>query len=215
MLKLVYSLVILYLLHAFSSDSSLHSGLPLQNSSFSIHSPLPHDNFPSGQTGSSVLKMGNTFLGSKHVDGGMERRENKLATKTLENNNSPSPPYQCWCEKKECLCDFFCSSFLKDRYLRSHQDLCVVEENCHVSRVRVHASEYLCSVCYKWMEGKENLMKFQYEKSTREKMRVFRTLYMYIHMSMSDGMIYGPGGIATTHRQERNLWWKISVQLTY
>lgn len=86
-----------YLLHAFSSDSSLHSGLPLQNSSLSIHSPLPHDNFPSGQIGSSVLKMGNTFLGSKIVawerkryrtmdDGEVgwwreKKRETKLATK--------------------------------------------------------------------------------------------------------------------------------------
>jgi hypothetical protein len=43
------------------------------------------------------------------------------------------------------------------------------------------------------------------KKSVRGKMRVFRTLYMYIHMNMSDGMIYGPGGIATTHKQERNL----------
>lgn len=60
----VHLSVYIYLLQAFSSDSSLQSGLSLQNSSFSIHSPLPHDNFPSGQMGSSVFKMGNTFLGS-------------------------------------------------------------------------------------------------------------------------------------------------------
>jgi len=53
-----------YLLQAFSSDSSLQSGLPLQKSSLSTHSPLPHDNFPSGQTGSSVLRMGKTLRGS-------------------------------------------------------------------------------------------------------------------------------------------------------
>ena len=56
-----------HLLHAFSSDSSLQSGLPLQKSSLSTHSPLPHDSFPSGQTGSSVLKMGNTLRGSANV----------------------------------------------------------------------------------------------------------------------------------------------------
>jgi hypothetical protein len=43
----------------------LHSGFPLQNNSFSIHSPLPHESFPSGQIGSSVLRIGKTFLGSK------------------------------------------------------------------------------------------------------------------------------------------------------
>lgn len=53
-----------YLLQAFSSDWSLHSNLSLQKSSLSIHSPLPQDSFPSGHTGSSVLKMGSTFLGS-------------------------------------------------------------------------------------------------------------------------------------------------------
>lgn len=53
-----------YLLHAFSSDSSLQSGLSLQNNSFSIHSPLPQDNLPSGQIGSSVFKIGNTLRGS-------------------------------------------------------------------------------------------------------------------------------------------------------
>ncbi|KYN23451.1 hypothetical protein ALC57_04325, partial [Trachymyrmex cornetzi] len=40
------------------------AGLPLQKSSLSTHSPLPHDNFPSGQTGSSVLRMGKTLRGS-------------------------------------------------------------------------------------------------------------------------------------------------------
>ena len=53
-----------HLLQAFSSDSSLQSGLSLQNNSFSIHSPLPHDNLPSGQTGSSVLRIGKTLRGS-------------------------------------------------------------------------------------------------------------------------------------------------------
>lgn len=71
-----------YLLHAFSSDSSLQSGFPLQKSSFSIHSPLPHDNFPSGQIGSSVFRMGNTFLGSKSIDEVWGSRK-ELATKTL------------------------------------------------------------------------------------------------------------------------------------
>lgn len=55
-----------YLLQAFSSDSSLQSGLSLQNNSFSIHSPLPHCNLPSGQTGSSVLKFGIALRGSLH-----------------------------------------------------------------------------------------------------------------------------------------------------
>lgn len=54
------------LLHAFSSLSSLQSGLSLQKSSFSIHSPLPHCNLPSGQTGSSVFKIGSTLRGSRH-----------------------------------------------------------------------------------------------------------------------------------------------------
>jgi hypothetical protein len=53
-----------YLLHADSSDSSLHSNLSLQNSSLSIHSPLPQESLPSGHTGSSVLRMGSAFLGS-------------------------------------------------------------------------------------------------------------------------------------------------------
>jgi hypothetical protein len=53
-----------YSLQAFSSDWSLQSNLSLQKSSLSIHSPLPHDNFPSGHTGSSVLRIGSTFLGS-------------------------------------------------------------------------------------------------------------------------------------------------------
>lgn len=57
-----------HLLHAFSSDSSLQSGLPLQKSSLSTHSPLPHDNLPSGQTGSSVLRMGNTLRGSANCN---------------------------------------------------------------------------------------------------------------------------------------------------
>lgn len=56
-----------HLLQAFSSDSSLQSGLPLQKSSLSTHSPLPHDNFPSGQTGSSVLRMGKTLRGSEKI----------------------------------------------------------------------------------------------------------------------------------------------------
>lgn len=55
------------LLQEFSSDSSLQSGFPLQKSSLSIHSPFPQDNFPSGQTGSSVFKMGSIFLGSVKV----------------------------------------------------------------------------------------------------------------------------------------------------
>lgn len=54
-------------LQAFSSDSSLQSGFPLQNSAFSIQSPLPHARFPSGQIGSSVFSIGRIFLGSaKH-----------------------------------------------------------------------------------------------------------------------------------------------------
>lgn len=53
-----------YLLQAFSSDSSLQSGLSLQNNSFSMHSPFPQDSLPSGHTGSSVFRMGITFLGS-------------------------------------------------------------------------------------------------------------------------------------------------------
>ena len=53
-----------YSLQAFSSDWSLHSNLSLQKSSLSIHSPFPQDSFPSGHTGSSVLRMGITFLGS-------------------------------------------------------------------------------------------------------------------------------------------------------
>lgn len=58
----------IYSLQAFSSDSSLQSGLPLQKSSLSTHSPLPHDNFPSGQTGSSVFRMGKTLRGSAKRD---------------------------------------------------------------------------------------------------------------------------------------------------
>lgn len=57
-----------FLLQAFSSDSSLQSGLPLQNSSLSTHSPLPQDSFPSGHTGSSVFKIGRTFLGSFELE---------------------------------------------------------------------------------------------------------------------------------------------------
>uniref|UniRef100_A0A1A9WHZ1 Uncharacterized protein n=1 Tax=Glossina brevipalpis TaxID=37001 RepID=A0A1A9WHZ1_9MUSC len=45
---------------AFSSDSSLQSGLPLQKSSFSRHSPSPQDNLPSGQMGSSFGVVGLT-----------------------------------------------------------------------------------------------------------------------------------------------------------
>lgn len=56
-----------YSLQAFSSDSSLQSGLPLQKSSLSTHSPLPHESLPSGQTGSSVLRMGSTLRGSANV----------------------------------------------------------------------------------------------------------------------------------------------------
>lgn len=56
-----------YLLQAFSSDSSLQSGFPLQKSSLSIQSPLPQDNLPSGHTGSSVFKIGRTFLGSESL----------------------------------------------------------------------------------------------------------------------------------------------------
>lgn len=63
----IYLLLHLNLLQAFSSDSSLQSGLPLQNSSLSTHSPFPQDSLPSGQTGSSVLNMGRTFLGSVMV----------------------------------------------------------------------------------------------------------------------------------------------------
>lgn len=54
----------MYSLQAFSSDWSLHSYLSLQNSSLSIHSPLPQDNLPSGHTGSSVFRIGSTFRGS-------------------------------------------------------------------------------------------------------------------------------------------------------
>uniref|UniRef100_A0A1B0ANM5 Uncharacterized protein n=1 Tax=Glossina palpalis gambiensis TaxID=67801 RepID=A0A1B0ANM5_9MUSC len=50
---------------AFSSDSSLQSGLPLQKSSFSRHSPSPQDSLPSGQMGSSVFRIGLTLRGSK------------------------------------------------------------------------------------------------------------------------------------------------------
>uniref|UniRef100_T1IYW4 Uncharacterized protein n=1 Tax=Strigamia maritima TaxID=126957 RepID=T1IYW4_STRMM len=46
------------LLHAPSSDSSLQSGLPSQNNARSKHSESAQDNFPSGQTGSLVLKRG-------------------------------------------------------------------------------------------------------------------------------------------------------------
>lgn len=79
-----------YLLHEFSSDSSLQSGFPLQKSSFSIHSPLPHDNFPSGQIGSSVFNMGNTFLGSKicvksgqhnGAEKGREKRKSEISNR--------------------------------------------------------------------------------------------------------------------------------------
>lgn len=51
--------------HAFSSDSSEQSGFPLQKRSLSIHSSLPHWSLPSGQRGSSVLRCGRIFLGSK------------------------------------------------------------------------------------------------------------------------------------------------------
>lgn len=57
-------LICVNLQHAFSSDSSLQSGLPLQNKSLSTHSPLPQDNLPSGHTGSSVLNIGNILRGS-------------------------------------------------------------------------------------------------------------------------------------------------------
>lgn len=53
------------LLQEFSSDSSLQSGLPLQKRSLSTHSPFPQESLPSGHTGSSVFKIGSTFLGSK------------------------------------------------------------------------------------------------------------------------------------------------------
>ena len=48
---------------AFSSDPSEQSRLSSQNNFLSIHSPLPHCNWPSGQTGSSVFKLGRTRLG--------------------------------------------------------------------------------------------------------------------------------------------------------
>lgn len=66
------------------------------------------------------------------------------------------PPYRDDVEK-ECLCEFFFEAAQGSLsvYL---QDLCVVEENCHVSRlVCACESEYLCE----WTGKKENLMKFQ------------------------------------------------------
>lgn len=57
----------LHLQHAFSSDSSLQSDLPLQKSSLSRHSPSPQDSLPSGQMGSSVFRMGLALRGSVGV----------------------------------------------------------------------------------------------------------------------------------------------------
>uniref|UniRef100_A0A1A9ZBW0 Uncharacterized protein n=1 Tax=Glossina pallidipes TaxID=7398 RepID=A0A1A9ZBW0_GLOPL len=59
---------------AFSSDSSLQSGLPLQKSSFSRHSPSPQDSLPSGQMGSSVFRIGLTLRGSVFLFVGKENR---------------------------------------------------------------------------------------------------------------------------------------------
>ncbi|KYQ59114.1 hypothetical protein ALC60_01949 [Trachymyrmex zeteki] len=58
-----------YAVNVFSTET----GLPLQNSSLSTHSPLPHDNFPSGQTGSSVLRMGKTLRGSVKMQSLLDR----------------------------------------------------------------------------------------------------------------------------------------------
>ena len=41
-----------------SSDPSAQSGLVSQNRALSMHSPLPHWSWPSGQTGSDVFKLG-------------------------------------------------------------------------------------------------------------------------------------------------------------
>lgn len=205
-----------YSQHEFSSDSSLHSGLPLQNSSFSIHSPLPHDNFPSGQIGSSVFRMGNTFLGSKigTHDNTMERKKSEISNKkhykiTIHH---ATVSVMMW-KKSVCVLLFFCCA-TQGLLSMLLQDLCVVEEKCHVSRL-VCACEWVF-VC-EWAVGKkENLMKFQYEQKKRiNEPESLPYVTRSVHTSMSDGMIYGPGGIATTHRQERNLWWKVSVQLTY
>lgn len=55
------------LLQAFSSDSSEQSIFPLQNNSLSTQSPLPHDNFPGSQIGSSVFNFGRTLRGSVNI----------------------------------------------------------------------------------------------------------------------------------------------------
>lgn len=45
-----------------------HCGVPSQNSSLSIHSMLPHANFPFSQNGSSVARWGATSLGSYSLE---------------------------------------------------------------------------------------------------------------------------------------------------
>ena len=52
---------------AFSSEPSLQSGLSSQKSAFSIHSPFPQDNLPSGQMGSSVFSLGRALRGPANV----------------------------------------------------------------------------------------------------------------------------------------------------
>ena len=49
--------------HETSSEPSEQSGLLSQNKILSIHSPLPHWSWLSGQTGSSVLRLGKTTRG--------------------------------------------------------------------------------------------------------------------------------------------------------
>lgn len=55
---------VFHLLQAFSSEPSAQSGVPLQNSSLLMQSPLPHANLPVSQIGSSVARRGETSLGS-------------------------------------------------------------------------------------------------------------------------------------------------------
>merc|ERR1719507_1014238 len=43
---------------AFSSEPSAQSGVSSQKSAFAMHSPFPHCSWPSGQTGSSVFRLG-------------------------------------------------------------------------------------------------------------------------------------------------------------
>lgn len=102
MLCIIFHDIVDNLLQAFSSDSSLQSGLSLQNNSFSTHSPLPQESLPSGHTGSSVFKIGITLRGSIHFISAEEITKKKNAT--------PSPGATMRKQKKDILIILFATN---------------------------------------------------------------------------------------------------------